>query len=227
MNPIRTSLLKAGLVVSVIFNLAFVVGSVLTPNTRLPGCGGSAGEPLSVVQSRSRGSDPFVEELEREAGLTADQVARVASSRQTLQDRLSVGREAMKKLKHELAALVAADTPDWEAIGKLTGAIAEQQREAQEATVRHLVEIRAGLEPGQRPVFDSLIQTRMCSNPSCSGACMGGGCPACSGQTGKGVRHAVDCSCGATEQSGASGQCDSPHGSSTDDQSHSCGSESR
>lgn len=193
--PSWRSLMPWFLAISLLCNVAVLAGYLLQPlfgQAELP-----TAPEQSAPQESAVSNDKFVSELARATALEPAQVEEITQSRAALMSSLAPLRESMKAVKHRLVQLMVAETPDMEALRAATQEIAQSQKEMQDRTVDHLLLIRKGLKAHQRAGFDRLLQERMCPNPLCTGACIGG-CAGCAMRQGEatvpGAPH--ECGCG-------------------------------
>ena len=139
------------LIISLAFNIGFAGTCAVR---RCAGfCSGHQGDDAAKLSS-----------LHGELNLTSSQNRKIMVAKEELQRQLDEVNRAVAVEQSTLGDLLAASEIDLKAIGLQLDTIASLQRQTQQAVVVHLLKEREILTPDQKPLFISIIRSRVCSD---------------------------------------------------------------
>jgi len=103
-------------------------------------------------------------------GLTPDQDARLAESRQAFQHERMQAQERIARLRSTFAGEFAKAAPDRQRLQAASDEMARVQGEMRPKMIAHLLTLHALLTPDQRAVFAKAMHAGMGTNAACPGA---------------------------------------------------------
>jgi Spy/CpxP family protein refolding chaperone len=90
--------------------------------------------------------------------LTAEQKTELGKLQDSFKNELSSQKAALNEKKEAARTIVASETPDREALSRLTGEIAALEKGLMDARYGHMIKVRALLNPEQKAAFDAALK---------------------------------------------------------------------
>lgn len=90
--------------------------------------------------------------------LTAEQKNELGKLQDSHKNEMASQKAALREKKEAVRGIVASDTPDKEALSRLTGEIAALEKGLMDARYGHMIKVRALLNPEQKAAFDAALK---------------------------------------------------------------------
>ncbi|CAG1065913.1 hypothetical protein BAC1_01506 [uncultured bacterium] len=90
--------------------------------------------------------------------LTAEQKTELGKLQESFKNEMASQKASLKNKKEAARAIVASDTPDREALSRLTGEIASLEKGLMDAKYGHMIKVRSLLNPEQKAAFDAALK---------------------------------------------------------------------
>lgn len=90
--------------------------------------------------------------------LTAEQKTELGKLQDSFKNEMASQKAALRDKKEAVRGIVASDTPDKEALSRLTGEIAALEKGIMDEKYGHMIKVRALLNPEQKAAFDAALK---------------------------------------------------------------------